>query len=75
MATIKVNYWRGTTRYTGVARTYRGAMRIASRNQNVWPATFWTPSGEKLCDVGGALVAESELEQQARCGGPLNAYA
>lgn len=32
--TITVNYWRGTTLLTGKARTYRGAMRLASKNQN-----------------------------------------
>lgn len=74
MATVRVNYWRGTMRLTGTARTYRGAMRIAGRNRNAYGPTFFTPAGEKLCDVGGALVTERELERQGREGGAVVAY-
>lgn len=75
MAKIIVRYWRGTMRLEGKAKTYRGAMRIASRNQNAWPPTFWTPEGIRLHDDGTCLVEETEIERQTREGGPLVAYA
>lgn len=59
---IVVNYWIGTTQYTGKATTYRGAMRIASRNQNAYPPTYWYgnqqlwDNGYGLCDENGELV-------------------
>lgn len=71
MTTIIVKYWRGTTQLTGRASTYRGAMRIASRNQNAYGPTFWTTDGERLHDDGSCLVRVSELEK----GGNVHAYA
>lgn len=72
MATVIVKYWRGTTQYEGKAKTYKGAMRIASRNQNAYSPTFWTPEGEELIDIGGALVEERELDRHTN--GPVTAY-
>jgi hypothetical protein len=68
MATIIVRYWKGTTQLEAKARTYAGAMRIADRNQNAYPATFWTPAGERLIDDGGHLVEEEELERGIATG-------
>lgn len=64
MATIIVKYWRGTTRLEGKATSYKGAMKIASRNQNAYPPTFWTTDGERLHDDGNCLVTESEIDRQ-----------
>lgn len=76
MTTIIVKYWRGTSRCEGKARTYRGAMRIAGRNQNAYGPSFWTPAGEELHDDGNCLVSESELERSARePNTPIRAYA
>jgi len=68
MATTKiiVKYWRGTMRCEGKATSYRGAMRIAGRNQNAYGPTFWAESGEQLHDDGNCLVAESEIERHSR---------
>lgn len=60
MAKIIVKYWQGTTPRQATATTYRGAMRIASRNRNKFDATFWTPEGERLIDTGSVLVTEAE---------------
>ena len=64
MTKIVVKYWRGTTQLTGTATSYRGAMRIASRNQNAYCPTFWTEDREQLHDLGDVLVTESEIERQ-----------
>jgi hypothetical protein len=59
---IRVNYWRGTTQQTGTATTYRGAMRIASRNQNAHSPTFW--DGERqLIDDGLGLAYLDEADK------------
>lgn len=63
---IIVKYWRGTMQLQGTATSYRGAMRIASRNQNAYGPSFWTEDGEQLHDDGNCLVSESELERAAR---------
>jgi hypothetical protein len=59
---IQVRYWRGTQRFIGVATTYRGAMRIASRNQNAYLPTFWAADGRKLMDDGQGLAYEDDLD-------------
>ena len=64
--TILVKYWCGTTRVEGRATTYRGAMRIATRNQNAYGPTFWTREGEQLHDDSNCLIAESELDRHSR---------
>jgi hypothetical protein len=42
----------------GVATTYRGALRIASRNQNAYPARFYDEAGKELHDTGYGLAYE-----------------
>lgn len=59
---IQVIYWRGTTQCVGYARTYRGAMRIASRNQNKYSPTFWD-GDRRLLDNGYGLVYEDTLDR------------
>lgn len=59
---IKVVYWVGTTQYKGEATTYRGALRIASRNRNAFPARFYDEHGAELYDVGCGLSYESGSE-------------
>lgn len=54
--TITVRYWRGTQQCEAKARSYRGAMRIAARNQNAYGPTYWDPDGRQLHDLGCALV-------------------
>lgn len=61
-AKIIVKYWRGTVRFEGKATTYRGAMRIASQNQNAYGPTFWTEGGEQLFDDGNGLATEKDIE-------------
>lgn len=56
MPKVTVHYWRGTTQLTGTATTYRGAMRIASRNQNAFPPTFSDEDGRELYDTGYGLA-------------------
>jgi hypothetical protein len=55
---VTVKYWRGTTKLEGVATTYRGALRIASRNQNAYPARFYDEAGKELHDTGYGLAYE-----------------
>ena len=55
-AKVIVKYWRGTTRHEGTAKTYKGAMRIASRNQNAYPPRFYDASGRELYDTGYGLA-------------------
>lgn len=57
---ITVKYWRGTRELTGTATTYRGAMRIARRNQNAYPPRFYDPAGKQLFDVGHGLAYEDQ---------------
>lgn len=52
---ITVAYWRGTRQCTGTATTYRGAMRIASRNQNAYPPTYYA-GDRQLIDDGIGLA-------------------
>lgn len=56
MAKITVRYWKGTLRMEGTATTYRGAIRIASRNQNASPARFYDQKGVELFDTGYGLA-------------------
>jgi len=56
---IRVTYWRGTRQCEGRATTYRGAMRIAARNQNAYGPQFYAADGEKLLDDGNGLMRES----------------
>lgn len=66
MAKIQVNYWRGTTKLTATATTYRGAVRIANRNQNTYGPSFYDAQGRKLHDDGvGLCYDEPEVEQLA----------
>jgi len=53
---IKVVYWRGTTQVEGHATTYRGAMRIAARNQNAHDPTFYDASGNQYWDDGNGIA-------------------
>ncbi len=57
---ITVRYWRGTMQLTGMATTYAGAMRIASRNQNAYDPTFWD-GHRRLLDDGRGLVYEDTI--------------
>lgn len=59
---ITVKYWRGTTQHEGKATDYAGAMELASKNQNAFPATFYH-EGRKLADDGNGLAYEDKLEQ------------
>jgi len=59
---ITVYYWRGTMQITGKAQTYRGAMRIASRNQNKFSPTFYENNQELIDDEIG-LVYLKKLEE------------
>lgn len=53
---VTVKYWLGTTRMEGTAMTYRGAMRIASRNENAFPARFYDEEGRELAETGYGLA-------------------
>lgn len=53
---VVVKYWRGTSRCEGIAHTYRGALRIAARNQNKFDAKFYDAAGRELCDTGFGLA-------------------
>ncbi len=57
---ITVRYWRGTTECEDTATSYRGAMKIASQNQNACLPTFHE-SGRKLVDDGSGLAYEDLL--------------
>lgn len=58
---IRVVYFLGTLQREGFATTYRGAMRVASRNQNAWSPRFYADDGEKLLDDGNGLMRESNV--------------
>ncbi len=62
---IIVRYWRGTTQYVGTATTYRGALRIASRNQNTYSPQYYDDKGTVLDDDGHGL-AYRHPDQQGR---------
>lgn len=62
---ITVQYWRGTMRCEGTATTYKGAMRIASRNQNAYGPSFYDDKGVQLHDMGYGLAYE-EPDAQGR---------
>lgn len=62
---ITVYYWRGTLQLTGIATTYRGARRIASRNQNKFGPTYYDEQGNQLYDVGFGL-AYPEVDEEGR---------
>ena len=62
---ITVRYWRGTTQYVGTATTYRGALRIASRNQNAYSPRYYDDKGTALYDDGNGL-AYCYTDQQGR---------
>ena len=67
-ATVTVKYWRGTTQHEGKAKTYRGAMRLASKNQNAFPATFFDADDNKLYDTGyGLAYPEPDSEGRIVC--------
>lgn len=53
---ILVKYWNGTLQLEGVTTTYRGALRIASRNRNKFPPRFFDESGRELHDTGYGLA-------------------
>ncbi len=61
---VTVNYWRGTMRLTGTANTYRGAMRIASRNENSFGPRFYEGDRE-LIDDGHGLAYLDEVERES----------
>ena len=63
--TVTVRYWRGTTQLTGKAYTYRGAMRIAAKNQNLHGPTFYHEDRE-LFDDGNGLAYADEAENGER---------
>ena len=55
---VIVTYWRGQNQYTETAKTYRGAMRIASLTQNAIGPTYRTADGRELFDDGRGLWFE-----------------
>lgn len=57
---ITVKYWCGTMQYEGIATTYRGAMRIASRNKNVYQPKFYDEQGRRLYDTSYGLAYENQ---------------
>lgn len=65
---VTVRYWIGTTQYTGTATTYRGALRIASRNRNACLPTYWDEQGRQLIDDGqGLLIYHPETSDEQSC--------
>lgn len=62
---IRVRYWRGTTQHEGIATSYLGARKIANRNQNALPPTFWL-GDRQLYDDGNGLVLASDAEAGRR---------
>lgn len=57
---IVVKYWHGTLECQGIATSYRGAMRIASRNQNAYQPRYYDPQGRELFDTGYGLAYEPQ---------------
>lgn len=66
---IRVEYWRGNTKYVGHAKTYKGAMRIASRNQNAYPPRFYDKDGKELYDTGYGLAYQPDNDKEVYCVG------
>lgn len=60
---ITVKYWVGTAQYEGTAKTYKGALRIASRNQNAYGPRFYDDAGAELHDTGFGLAYEEPDDQ------------
>lgn len=58
MAKITIKYWAGTQQVEGTATTYRGAVRIASRNRNAYGPSYYDEAGERLHDDGNGLAYE-----------------
>lgn len=54
--TVTVKYWRGTLQLTGKSTSYRGAMRIAIKNQNAYSPRFYDAQGRELHDDGNGLA-------------------
>jgi hypothetical protein len=63
MMKITVHYWRGTQGCRATATTYRGALRIAARNQNAYDPAFYDPSGRTLIDDGHGLAYQDEADK------------
>lgn len=61
---ITVKYWRGTMQLTGKAKTYRGAMKLASKNQNAYSPQFYDSTGRELLDDGNGLCYKDEAENE-----------
>lgn len=56
--TITVKYWLGTTQLEALATSYKGAMKIADRNENADPPRFFDDQGVEVFDDGNGLVYE-----------------
>ena len=65
MAKIRITYWSGTTQCEATATTYRGALRIASRNRNAYGPSFYDQDGQRLHDDGSGLAYEETAEDLA----------
>lgn len=59
---IVVKYWIGTTRFTGKATTYKGAIRVASKNRNASPPHFYDEQGKELYDTGAGLAYDPDAQ-------------
>lgn len=53
---VTVKYWIGTTQHEGKATTYKGAMRLASKNRNAYSPSFYDSKGVELFDDGIGLA-------------------
>ena len=60
--TVTIRYWRGMTQLEGKATTYRGALRVAGRNQNASGPRFYDERGVQLYDDGNGLRYEDSEE-------------
>lgn len=58
---IKVVYWAGTVQVEAFANSYRGAMKLAARNNNAYDPTFYDADGYRLHDDGIGLRREDSL--------------
>ena len=67
MAKVIVKYWRGTTQVEGTAATYRGAMRLASKNQNSYGPSFWDEEGNQLFADGFGLADPEKIVLSKGC--------
>lgn len=56
---VRVFFWIGNTQYERIARTYKGAIRIANRNNNAYDAKFYSKDGIELFDTGNNLVDQN----------------